>query len=72
MGEQFKARKDRPFKAELFSENELIVLEKVATIFKSTSTNDIIELSHLEEAWKKNEKNKSVISYEYAFELDQF
>ena len=70
-GEQFKARSDRPFNANLFSENELDVLEKVATVFKPTSTNDIIELSHLEEAWKKNEKDKSVISYEYAFELNQ-
>ena len=70
-GEQFKARNDRPFKANLFSENELNVLAKVATVFKPTSTNDIIELSHLEEAWKKNEKDKSIISYEYAFELNQ-
>lgn len=71
VGEQFIARQDRPFKADLFSENELEVLEKVATVFKPKSTNDIIELSHLEEAWKKNEKGKSVISYEYAFELSQ-
>ncbi|MET4082851.1 putative zinc finger/helix-turn-helix YgiT family protein [Pedobacter sp. UYP30] len=70
-GEQFKARKDRPFKVDLFSGNELEVLKKVATVFKSTSTNDIIELSHLEESCKKNEKDKSVISYEYAFELNQ-
>ena len=70
-GEQFKARKDRPFKADLFSENELAVLEKVTTVFKQTSTSDIIKLSHLEEAWKKNQKDKSVISYEYAFELNQ-
>jgi putative zinc finger/helix-turn-helix YgiT family protein len=70
-GEQFKARSDRPFNANLFSENELAVLEKVATVFKPTSTNDIIEFSHLEEAWKKNEKDKNVISYEYAFELNQ-
>jgi putative zinc finger/helix-turn-helix YgiT family protein len=69
-GEQFKARKDRKFNAELFTENELETLEKVATVFKETSTNDIIELSHLEEAWKKNAKEKSVISYEYAFELN--
>ena len=69
IGEQFKARIDRPFKADLFSENELAVLEKVATVFKPATTNDIIELSHLEEAWKKNEKDKSVISYEYAFDL---
>ncbi|MEX2568777.1 MAG: type II toxin-antitoxin system antitoxin SocA domain-containing protein [Cyclobacteriaceae bacterium] len=70
-GEQFKARKDRPFKANLFSTNELETLEKVANVFKETSTNDIIELSHFEEAWKKNERKKSVISYEYAFELNQ-
>jgi putative zinc finger/helix-turn-helix YgiT family protein len=71
IGEQFKAKNDRPFRVELFSENELNVLEKVATVFKPTSTNEMIELSHLEEAWKKNEKNKSVISYEYAFDLNQ-
>jgi len=70
-GEQFKAKKDRSFNANLFSESELEVLSKVASVFKATSTMDIIELSHLEEAWKKNEKNKSVISYEYAFELIQ-
>ncbi len=69
-GEQFKARKDRNFNAGLFSENELKTLEKVATVFNETSTNDIINLSHLEEAWKKNEKEKKVISYEYAFELN--
>jgi putative zinc finger/helix-turn-helix YgiT family protein len=70
-GEQFKARKDRNFNACLFSENELKTLDKVATVFNETSTNDIINLSHLEEAWKKNEKEKKVISYEYAFELNQ-
>lgn len=70
-GEQFKARKDRKFNAELFTESELETLERVATVFKETSTIDIIELSHLEEAWKKNAKGKSAISYEYAFELNQ-
>lgn len=71
IGEQFKARKDRPFKADLFLENELLVLEKVAASFKSISTNDIIKLSHLEEAWKQNKNKKNVISYEHAFELSQ-
>ena len=70
-GEQFKAKKDRKFNADLFTENELNTLEKVATVFKETSTNDIIKLSHFEEAWKNNEKEKKVISYEYAFELNQ-
>lgn len=70
-GEQFKARKDRKFNAEMFADNELETLERVATAFKETSTIDIVELSHLEEAWKKNAKGKSIISYEYAFELNQ-
>jgi uncharacterized phage-associated protein len=67
IGEQFKA--NRTFKAELFSEKELEVLNKVVTAFKQTRANEIVEISHLEEAWKKNETTKSVISYEYAFEL---
>src|SRR5690554_5992820 len=72
IGEQFKSRKDRKFNSELFTENELNTLEKVVNAFKEISTNDIIQLSHMEEAWKKNEKDKSTISYEYAFELNQF
>lgn len=68
-GEQFKANKNRKFNAALFSANELNTLEKVAGVFKETSTNNMIEFSHLEEAWKKNAKDKSVISYEYAFDL---
>jgi hypothetical protein len=70
-GEQFKARKDRLFNPKLFTESEMKVLNTISTKFKTTSTNDIIKLSHLEEAWKKNEKNKSLISYEHAFDLTQ-
>lgn len=68
-GEQFKARKERPFNSELFSETELSVLNKVVDLFKESSTSEIIETSHLEEAWKQNEKDKNVISYTYAFDL---
>lgn len=70
-GEQFMARPDRPFNAYLFSEEEINVLHKVASTFEKTTTNDIIEISHLENAWRENEQTKSVISYEYAFELKQ-
>jgi len=70
IGEQFKARKDRKFNTDLFTLDELKTLEKVASVFKETSTSDIIKLSHLEEAWKNNEKEKKVISYEHAFELN--
>jgi putative zinc finger/helix-turn-helix YgiT family protein len=67
IGEQFIARTDRPFNSSLFSELELDVLKKIV----ATSTNAIIELSHLEKAWKENEQTKNVISYEYAFALKQ-
>ena len=70
-GEQFIARTDRPFNSTLFSDSELEVLQKIVATFKTTSTHDIIELSHLEKAWKENEQAKNVISYEYAFELKQ-
>lgn len=71
-GEQFKVRKNRPFNAQLFSEEELTVMQKIASVFKSTSTTDIIEMSHLEEGWKTNHKDKSIISYTYAFDLNGF
>jgi uncharacterized phage-associated protein len=70
-GEQFKAREGRKFNKELFSEIELSILSKVCEAFKSTSTNNIIEISHLENAWKKNEQEKEVISYNFAFDLSQ-
>lgn len=71
IGEQFKARIDRSFNGDLFSKSELDLLERVSNTFKTTNTNDIVELTHLEDAWRKNEKDKSIISYQYAFELKQ-
>lgn len=69
-GEQFKGRKDRPFNPLLFSESELKVLNKVSASFQNVSINDIVEISHLEKAWQSNQINKNIISYEYAFELN--
>lgn len=70
-GEQFKAKKGRKFEADLFTVRELATLNSVANAFEETSTNAIIELSHLEEAWVKNIHEKGTISYKYAFELSQ-
>lgn len=70
-GEQFNARKDRPLNKELFSPEELEIMEGVARFFKAANTNEIVALSHLEEAWKKNEQLKNTISYEYAFNMSQ-
>jgi len=70
-GEQFMAKEGRPFNPDLFSKLELEILGKVVAQFKSANGRDIIDLSHTEEAWKINKDDKSVISYEYAFALNQ-
>ncbi len=71
IGEQFKVRKDRTFNADLFSKEELDVLEEVVRVFGKCSTSEIINFSHKENAWKENNQNNSVISYQYAFDLSQ-
>lgn len=71
VGEQFKAREDRPFNAELFDDIELQVLKEVADKFSSVSTNDMIEISHKEKAWIDNQINHDLINYKYGFELTQ-
>lgn len=68
-GEQFIARKDRPFNNDLFTDDELQILHNVSKRFKKVSTGQIIETSHLEEAWKKNRSGNREISYDFAFEL---
>lgn len=61
-GEQFVARKERPFNTSIFSVRELEVLEKVYSEFKTTPTIEIIELRHMEVAWKENKNDKGIIS----------
>lgn len=70
-GEQFRVAPGRKLNSAIFTDDEFNTMEKVADTFQKTSTNEMIQLSHLEEAWKKNEKQKGIISYEYAFELSQ-
>lgn len=72
VGEKFIGKKEREFNSELFSENELEILEKVVTKFSDFSTSEIIEHSHLEKAWTENNKSRSLISYDHAFELADF
>ena len=70
-GEQFVANENKKFDPSLFSEEELNVLNHISEVFKSTSTRDIIDISHKENAWIENVETKSVIDYKYAFELSQ-
>ncbi len=69
-GEQFKPNPNKAFNIELFNETELKILEFVAESFKDTSTKDIIEISHNEQAWIENKSEKKMIDYNYGFDLN--
>lgn len=70
-GTMFIPSEKNKFDSSLFSDSELKILNEVAHLFKDVSAVDIKEISHLEQAWIKNENNKAAISYEYAFELGE-
>ncbi|GAA5030807.1 hypothetical protein GCM10011506_22040 [Marivirga lumbricoides] len=70
VGEQFKPHHERVFDPELFDEKELETLQIVAKKFKKAKTQEIVNISHQEKAWKDNFSNgKNLINYLYAFEL---
>ena len=58
------------FDKKLFSEEEKETLSTITEKFANMPTWDIVELSHLEKAWKELEANRELIGYQdYAFEL---
>lgn len=66
-GEQFVKKSE--FNKEMFSESEMEILQKVESRFKTSTTKEIIQLSHQEEAWIEAIQLKAIISYNYAFDL---
>lgn len=61
------------FNAELFSENELAVLNEIGDKFKGKNTTQIVDISHKEPAWIDNNEAKGYISYKkYAFDIKAF
>ena len=69
-GEQFIPNPKRTFNPELFSEQQLTILKAIAERFKSTSTNEIIEISHQEKAWIENKAERKIIDYVYSYDLN--
>jgi putative zinc finger/helix-turn-helix YgiT family protein len=58
------------FDKKLFSEEEKETLSTITEKFANVPTWDIVELSHLEKAWKELEADRELIGYQdYAFEL---
>jgi len=68
--EQAKYVPTKKFSKELFTPQELKTIETVYEKFRYKKTQEIIDISHEEEAWKKNKKQNRNISYkEYGFEV---
>lgn len=68
MGERFLALQS--FDESLFSEEELTDMNQVVQDLGEMKTKELIELSHEEDAWQENEKDRELINYqEYAFQL---
>lgn len=58
------------FDGEQFRAHEMEVLDTITTLFKDKDTNQIVELSHEEQAWIYNEQDRALINYQhYAFGL---
>ncbi|MFM7007951.1 MAG: Panacea domain-containing protein, partial [Betaproteobacteria bacterium] len=53
----------------VLSEEELEALRAVALRFKDLTASEISEISHLEPAWLDNQSGSGVISYDYAYGL---
>lgn len=68
-GKCFYKSRTKDFNSELFTLDELESLNFVSEKFKGFNATKIMEISHEEKAWIENEKNKSLIDYNYSFEL---
>ncbi|HAH56176.1 MAG TPA: DNA-binding protein [Flavobacterium sp.] len=68
-GKCFYKSAQKDFNQELFSPDEIDSLNTIVNTFKDCNATQIMKKSHEEKAWLENEKNKSLIDYNYAFAL---
>ncbi len=68
-GKCFYKSSHKEFNSELFSSEEIETLNTIVSTFRGCNATQIMEKSHEEKAWLENEKSKSLIDYNYAFEL---
>ncbi len=57
---------------DVFSAQELAIMNKVVAKFETMTVPEIVDFNHLEKLWIENEKDKKVVSYQAAFELNPF
>ena len=70
-GFQFKKAMNQEFNYEIFTQQEIDILELVSSNFSEMKTNQVIEFSHNEKAWIENESERKLIDYNYAFDIEQ-
>lgn len=58
-----------PFQNELFSPNEIETMQIIAEVFMTKSNEQMIHINHLESAWIECEKERQLVSYNFAFDL---
>lgn len=68
-GKHYVCQDNVDFNKELFNETELETLKIISEKFEQTTATKIKDISHEEEAWIKNNESKSLIDYNYAFDL---
>ena len=69
IGAKFLPHEERSFNGALFTEQELEILELVVTHLGKSTTSEVVELSHEENAWSENVKGYKQIDYSYGFQL---
>ena len=57
------------YDASVFTSEELEILKLVSDKLRPMTTQEVIEMSHVEEAWKDNRKGNLLIPYSEAFDL---
>lgn len=60
------------FDAASLTKEQIEVLSTVYQKFKACDANEISRISHKEDAWKENQKNRQIINFNYAFSLKAF
>ncbi len=71
VGEQFQPATGLEHDIFIFSQEEQLVMERVASHFEGLNATQISELSHREEGWIENHERHELIPYSYAFRLKE-
>lgn len=69
IGEQIQPLPQKVFNGDLFRPSEIKSLIRIAHQFKTVSSQEIIQKSQQEQAWKKYQEDNSLIAYDEAFWL---